>query len=115
MTTQAAETGPAADPHTTAGKLADLERRRHEAVHAGSEQAVAKQHERGKLTARERIELLCDPGSVPEVDEVARPRATDFGIAATRPYGDGVATGYGTVDGRPVCVFSQDFTVFGGS
>ena len=108
-----AEPPPA--PHTTAGKIADLERRRQEAVHAGSEQAVAKQHERGKLTARERIELLLDEGSFTEFDELARHRATDFGIAATRPYGDGVVTGYGTVDGRPVCVFSQDFTVFGGS
>ena len=115
MTTEAAETGPAPDRHTTAGKIADLERRRHEAVHAGSDQAVAKQHERGKLTARERIDLLLDPGSFTEFDELARHRATDFGIAATRPYGDGVVTGYGTVDGRPVCVFSQDFTVFGGS
>jgi propionyl-CoA carboxylase beta chain len=105
----------APDPHTTAGKIADLERRRHEAVHAGSEQAVAKQHERGKLTARERIDLLLDPGSFTEFDELARHRATDFGIEATRPYGDGVVTGYGTVDGRPVCVFSQDFTIFGGS
>jgi propionyl-CoA carboxylase beta chain len=116
MTTQPA--GPNAtepDPHTTAGKIADLERRRYEAVHAGSEQAVAKQHERGKLTARERIELLLDEGSFTESDELARHRATDFGIAATRPYGDGVVIGYGTVDGRPVCVFSQDFTVFGGS
>ena len=118
-THQAAESAstaePAPDPHTTAGKIADLERRRQAAVHAGSEQAVAKQHERGKLTARERIELLLDQGSFTEFDELARHRATDFGIAATRPYGDGVVTGYGTVDGRPVCVFSQDFTVFGGS
>src|SRR5437763_1939090 len=113
MTTQAA--GPGPDPHTTAGKLADLERRRHEAVHAGSEQAVAKQHDRGKKTARERIDMLLDPGSFTEFDELARHRANDFGIEATRPYGDGVVTGYGTVDGRPVCVFSQDFTVFGGS
>src|SRR6201996_7683152 len=115
MSTQAAETGSAPDPHTTAGKLADLERRRHEAVHAGSEQAVAKQHDRGKKTARERIGMLLDPGSFTEFDELARHRAHDFGIEATRPYGDGVVTGYGTVDGRPVCVFSQDFTVFGGS
>ena len=122
MTTQAAaEAGPdhepesVPDPHTTAGKLADLERRRRQAVHAGSEQAVAKQHDRGKLTARERIDLLLDPDSFTEFDELARHRATDFGIEATRPYGDGVITGYGTVDGRPVCVFSQDFTVFGGS
>ena len=91
-----------ADPHTTAGKLADLERRRSEAVHAGSQQAVAKQHERGKRTARERIDMLLDPGSFTETDELARHRGTDFGIAASRPYGDGVVTGYGTVDGRPV-------------
>jgi propionyl-CoA carboxylase beta chain len=121
MTTEAAgpnpdEQSPAEPaPHTTAGKIADLERRRYEAVHAGSAQAVAKQHERGKLTARERIDLLLDPGSFTEFDELARHRATDFGIAATRPYGDGVVIGHGTVDGRPVCVFSQDFTVFGGS
>src|SRR6202166_274941 len=119
MTTQAAETGhpsePVPDPHTTAGKIADRERRRSEAAHAGSQQAVAKQHERGKRTARERIDMLLDPGSFTETDELARHRATDSGIEATRPYGDGVVTGYGTVDGRPVCVFSQDFAVFGGS
>src|ERR1700723_3086989 len=114
MTNPAAAAGEP-DPHTTAGKLADLERRRSEAVHAGSQQAVAKQHERGKKTARERIDMLLDEGSFTETDELARHRATDFGIEATRPYGDGVVTGYGTVDGRPVCVFSQDFTVFGGS
>jgi propionyl-CoA carboxylase beta chain len=111
----ASELAPEPNLHTTAGKIADLERRRSQAVHAGSEQAVAKQHDRGKLTARERIDLLLDPGSFTEFDELARHRATDFGVAATRPYGDGVVTGYGTVDGRPVCVFSQDFTVFGGS
>src|SRR3954451_1892729 len=120
MSTNAAEsdgapTAAQPDPHTTAGKLADLERRRAEAVHAGSEQAVAKQHERGKRTARERIGMLLDEGSFTEFDELARHRAHDFGIEANRPYGDGVVTGYGTVDGRPVCVFSQDFTVFGGS
>ena len=102
-------------PHTTAGKIADLERRRHEAVHAGSERAVETQHARGKMTARERIDKLLDPGSFTQFDELARHRANDFGIADNRPYGDGVVTGYGTIDGRPVCVFSQDFTVFGGS
>jgi propionyl-CoA carboxylase beta chain len=101
--------------HTTAGKIADLDRRRHEAVHAGSQRAVERQHARGKMTARERIDGLLDPGSFTEFDELARHRATDFGMTANRPYGDGVVTGYGTVDGRPVCVFSQDFTVFGGS
>ncbi|HYO36924.1 MAG TPA: acyl-CoA carboxylase subunit beta [Geodermatophilus sp.] len=103
------------DVHTTAGKLADLERRTGEAVHAGSERAVDKQHAAGKMTARERIEALLDPGSFTELDEFARHRSTAFGMEARRPFGDGVVTGYGTVDGRPVCVFSQDVTVFGGS
>jgi propionyl-CoA carboxylase beta chain len=102
-------------PHSTAGKIADLQRRRDEAVHAGSERAVERQHAKGKMTARERIERLLDPGSFTELDELARHRATAFGIDANRPYGDGVVTGYGSIDGRPVCVFSQDFTVFGGS
>ncbi|HEY1915702.1 MAG TPA: acyl-CoA carboxylase subunit beta [Streptosporangiaceae bacterium] len=117
MTSEARDemTQDEAYPHTTAGKIADLERRRHEAVHAGSERAVETQHARGKMTARERIDRLLDPGSFTEFDELARHRANDFGIEANRPYGDGVVTGYGTIDGRPVCVFSQDFTVFGGS
>src|SRR5260370_41237905 len=72
------------DFHTTAGKLADLERRRSEAVHAGSHQAVAKQHERGKRTARERIDMLLDPGSFTETDGLARRRGADCGIADTR-------------------------------
>ncbi len=107
--------GAAADPHTTAGKLADLDRRRNEAVHAGTERQVERQHAKGKMTARERIDALLDPGSFTELDELARHRSTDFGMARNRPYGDGVVTGYGTIDGRPVCVFSQDFTVYGGS
>jgi propionyl-CoA carboxylase beta chain len=101
--------------HTTAGKIADLGRRRYEAVHAGSAAAVEKQHARGKLTARERLDLLLDEGTFVEFDELARHRAHEFGIQKNRPYGDGVVTGYGTVDGRPVAVFSQDFTIFGGS
>jgi propionyl-CoA carboxylase beta chain len=120
--TAAAETAgtgaapPAApDIHTTAGKLADLARRTEEAVHAGSARAVEKQHARGKKTARERIDLLLDPGSFVELDELARHRSTNFGQEHSRPYGDGVVSGYGTVDGRPICVFAQDFTVFGGS
>ncbi len=103
------------DIHTTAGKLEDLERRIDEAVHAGSEKAVEKQHSKGRKTARERIELLFDEGTFVELDELARHRSTAFGLEKTRPYGDGVITGYGTIDGRQVCVFSQDFTVFGGS
>jgi propionyl-CoA carboxylase beta chain len=101
--------------HTTAGKLEDHRRRVTEAVHAGSERGVEKQHARGKKTARERIEALLDSGSFVELDEFAKHRSTNFGLETTRPYGDGVVTGYGTVDGRPVCVFAQDFTVFGGS
>jgi propionyl-CoA carboxylase beta chain len=103
------------DIHTTAGKIADFERRAAEATHAGSERAVEKQHAKGKLTARERVELLLDEGSFTELDEFARHRSTNFGLETNRPYGDGVVTGYGTVDGRPVCVYSQDFTIFGGS
>jgi propionyl-CoA carboxylase beta chain len=103
------------DLHTTAGKLADLDRRRYEAVHAGAARQVERQHAKGKMTARERIDALLDQGSFIEFDELARHRATDFGMAASRPYGDGVVTGYGTIDGRPVAVFSQDFTVNGGS
>jgi len=103
------------DLHTTVGKIADLQRRRDEAIHAGSARAVERQHAKGKMTARERIERLLDPGSFTELDELARHRAASFGVEANRPYGDGVVTGFGTVDGRPVCVYSQDFTVFGGS
>jgi propionyl-CoA carboxylase beta chain len=103
------------DIHTTAGKLADFERRVQEATHAGSERAVEKQHAAGKMTARERIEALLDPGSFTEFDEFARHRSTNFGMGDKRPFGDGVVTGYGTVDGRPVAIFSQDVTVFGGS
>src|SRR3982750_1118496 len=108
--------GPdAPDLHTTEGKLADLDRRLDEAVHAGSAKAVEKQHAKGRKTARERIERLFDEGSFVELDELARHRSTAFGLEKKRPYGDGVVTGYGTIDGRQVCVFSQDFTVFGGS
>ena len=103
------------DLHTTAGKLEDHRRRLDEAVHAGSARAIEKQHARGKKTARERIDLLLDSGSFVELDEFARHRSTNFGMDKTRPYGDGVVAGYGTVDGRPVCVFAQDFTIFGGS
>ncbi len=110
-----AERAPEIDIHTTAGKIADLERRRSEAAHAGSARAVEKQHAKGKMTARERLAAFLDEGSFVEFDELARHRATAFGLDRERPYGDGVVTGYGTVDGRPVAVFAQDFTVFGGS
>ena len=103
------------DTRTTEGKLADLLRRKSEAVNAGSARAIDKQHAKGKKTARERIEMLLDPDSFVELDELARHRGRDFGMDRKRPYGDGVVTGYGTIDGRGVCVFSQDFTVYGGS
>ena len=103
------------DLHTTAGRLAQLRHKVDESIHAGPAAAVEKQHARGKGTAHERIDALLDEGSFVELDALARHRTTNFGLESQRPYGDGVVTGYGTVDGRPICVFSQDFTVFGGS
>ena len=103
------------DLHTTAGKIGDLRARIDEAVHAGSARAVEKQHAKGKKTARERIEMLVDPDSFTEIDEFARHRAHGFGMEDNRPYGDGVVIGTATVDGRPIALYSQDFTVFGGS
>jgi propionyl-CoA carboxylase beta chain len=100
---------------STAAKLRRLEELRDEALHAGTEQAVAKQREAGKLLARERAERLCDPGSFVELDRYVRHREPNFGMLERRPWGDAVVTGYGTVFGRKVFVFSQDFTVFGGS
>ena len=102
------------DHHTTAGKAEILRARRQEA--AGKRQeAIDKQHAKGKMTAMERIEAFLDPGSFQAIDGLTRHRSHNFGQDKNRPYGDGVITGYGTVDGRPVCVFAQDFTVFGGS
>jgi propionyl-CoA carboxylase beta chain len=103
------------DLHTTAGKIEDLRARIDEAVNAGSARALEKQHAKGKKTARERIEMLVDPDSFTEIDEFARHHATNFGMEKNRPYGDGVVIGTATVDGRPIALYSQDFTVFGGS
>src|SRR5215218_9222442 len=103
------------DIHTTAGKLADLRRRTEETLHPVGEKAVEKVHAKGKLTARERILALLDEDSFVELDALARHRSTNFGLADKRPLGDGVVTGYGTIDGREVCIFSQDATVFGRS
>jgi propionyl-CoA carboxylase beta chain len=100
---------------TTREKLDWLVELREEALHAGSESSVARQHEAGKLLARERAEKLCDPGSFVELDRYVRHRESNFGMLERRPYGDAVVTGYGTIFGRRVFVFSQDFTVFGGS
>ncbi len=115
LVTDTVNEAPEIDLTTTAGKIADLERRKAEVAHAGSAVAVEKQHARGKKTARERIDMLLDEGSFIEMDKYARHRSTAFGQEKNRPYGDGVVTGYGTIDGRQVAVFAQDFTVFGGS
>ena len=95
--------------------LAQLEARRAVARAGGGARRVEAQHAKGKLTARERIELLLDEGSFEEFDMFVAHRCTDFGMEQDRPAGDGVVTGWGTVNGRQVYVFSQDFTVFGGS
>src|SRR6187455_786043 len=100
---------------TTEEKLARLKELRDAAIHHASETAVEKQHAKGKYTARERIEKLLDPGSFQELDTYVRHRTHEFGMDKQRPWGDAVVTGHGTIDGRRVCVFSQDFTVFGGS
>jgi propionyl-CoA carboxylase beta subunit len=100
---------------TTAGKLERLRALRDDAGHQGSEQAVARQREQGKLLARERAEKLLDPGSFVELDRYVRHREVEFGMRDRRPWGDAVVTGYGTIFGRKVFVFSQDFTIFGGS
>ncbi len=103
------------DLNTTAGKIQDLRARVEEAIHAGSARAVDKQHAKGKKTARERIEMLVDEGSFTEIDEFARHRSTQFGMEKNRPYGDGVVIGTATVDARPIALYSQDFTIMGGS
>ncbi|MDN5786041.1 acyl-CoA carboxylase subunit beta [Pseudorhodobacter sp.] len=95
--------------------LQELEDRRRVARQGGGERRVAAQHAKGKLSARERIELLLDEGSFEEFDMFVAHRSSDFGMEKDRPPGDGVVTGWGTVNGRLIYVFSQDFTVFGGS
>ncbi|MCU1476593.1 MAG: methylmalonyl-CoA carboxyltransferase [Subtercola sp.] len=109
------ETPSGPDMYTTAGKLVDLKNRYHEAVTQSGESAVAKQHAKGKKTARERIEQLLDHGSFVELDEFVRHRTYAFGMEKNRPYGDAVVTGTGTIHGRQVAVYAQDFTIFGGS
>ncbi|HEX7244670.1 MAG TPA: carboxyl transferase domain-containing protein, partial [Solirubrobacterales bacterium] len=103
------------NPVTHEEKLTYLRELREEAIHSASEEAVEKQHAKGKMTARERIEKLLDPGSFEELDTFVRHRTYDFEMQKKRPWGDAVVTGHGTIDGRTVFVFSQDFTVFGGS
>jgi propionyl-CoA carboxylase beta chain len=110
---ETAEDAAESDLHTTAGKLADLQRRN--AALETDPQAVERQHAKGRNTARERLEMLLDPDSFVELDALTRHRSTNFGMEQRRPFGDGVVTGTGTIDGRPVAVFSQDATVFGGA
>ena len=105
----------AATDESTQGKLEQLQKLRDEALHAGSDKAVERQRGQGKLLARERVEKLLDPGSFVELDRYVRHRNPLFGMMDRRPYGDAVVTGYGTILGRKVFVFSQDFTIFGGS
>ena len=96
-------------------RLEELAERREQARNAGSRRAVEKHHAKGKMTARERLDYLLDEGSFQELDMLARHRAYGMGLEDNRPYTDGVITGFGTIDDRRVCVFSQDFTVFGGA
>ena len=104
------------DPTTTVeDRIEQLRKRKKAALTPGGRDAAKKQHDRGKLTARERLEILMDKGSFVETDPFAIHRAHEFGMDRKRPPGDGVITGYGTVDGRKVFVACQDFTVFGGS
>ena len=92
----------------------DLYSRRQEAQTGGGEERLAKQHAKGKLSARERMAILLDEGSFHELGMFVRHQSKSFGLEKNRPYGDGVITGYGAIHGRLVYVFSQDFTVFGG-
>jgi propionyl-CoA carboxylase beta chain len=100
---------------TTREKLVELQRLREEALQGGGKKRIEAQHRKGKLTARERLDLLLDPGTFQETDMFATHRTSDFGLDKEHYLGDGVVTGYGKIDGRLVYVFSQDFTVFGGS
>lgn len=99
----------------TEARIEHLRELREEALHAGSQRAIARQHEQGKLTARERIDALVDKDSFQEIDQFVRHQSQGFGIESKRPLGDAVITGHGTIDGRPVFLFAEDFTVFGGS
>ena len=95
--------------------IEELEKRKQAAKLGGGENRIEKQHAKGKLTARERIEILIDEGTFEELDMFVEHRAVDFGMEEQKIPGDGVVTGYGKINGRLVYVFSQDFTVFGGS
>src|SRR5262245_40469195 len=96
-------------------RLSDLDKRRKKAIEGGGAEKIAKQHAAGKMTARERIALLVDEGSFEELDAFVEHSATHFGMSSKKFPGDGVVTGFGRIDGRPVGLYSQDFTVLGGS
>src|SRR5205809_632040 len=112
-----AKTEKAAAPadRTIEDRIDELHKRRRSALQPGGREAAQRQHDKGKLTARERLDILMDIGSFVETDPFAVHRSHDFGMEKRRPAGDGAITGYGTIDGRKVFVASQDFTVFGGS
>ncbi|MEE8384719.1 MAG: carboxyl transferase domain-containing protein, partial [Dehalococcoidia bacterium] len=110
-----AKTPPATDSKNPADAFAELERRNRAAEEGGGAERIERQHKAGKLTARERIEALLDPESFQETDRLVTHRSTDFGMEHRLIPGDGVLTGAGLIEGRPVFVFAQDFTVFGGS
>jgi acetyl-CoA carboxylase carboxyltransferase component len=101
--------------HTMAERIEELRKRKGKALQGENKEAIQRQHDRGKLTARERCEILLDDGSFVEFDQLALHRARGFGLERRRVYGDGVVTGWGTIDGRKVFVFSQDFTYIGGT
>src|SRR5277367_1191226 len=103
---------PSKPPSAPIQRLDEMNRR---ALEGGGAERIKKQHEGGKLTARERVDLLLDPGSFIEHGRFVTHRCTDFGMEQQKVLGDGVVTGHGTIDGRKVFVFAQDFTVFGGS
>ena len=101
--------------HPLKERLAHLAELKEQAYHAGSERSVERQHAKGKMTARERVDYFLDPDTFVELDLLARHRATGMGLENDRPYTDGVITGWGEVNGRKVMIFAQDFTVFGGA
>src|SRR5689334_7981513 len=109
------ETDSGVHAATTRAKIYHLRELREQARVGGGQRRIEAQHAKGKLTARERLDLLLDPDSFVEIDQFVQHHSTAFGLENERYYGDGVVTGYGCIDGRLVYVFSQDFTLFGGS
>src|SRR5579872_762905 len=106
---------PSGPESAMAGRLEILDGHKQDALSAGSARAIEAHHAKGKMSARERLLYLLDEGSFQELDMLVRHRSHGMGLEKSRPYTDGVITGFGTIEGRRVCVFSQDFTVFGGA